>query len=689
MRSSTYRVRFFPPVLAAALLLLCGLPVRADDPPDPSLAPRVSRYALTQAYMHGGDAERDALEAEMAPIPGADDSALELWPNRDGSHTVQIRLEIDEIQEEVYPGQFLTFWVFAPLGKAHGTAARLPSPTIRVEQGDHVRLTLYNTHYLPHTLHLHGMSQTSDMDGVPDVSQKPIAPGEAFTYEFVARAPGTFWYHCHVDEDRHVPLGLAGMFIVEPKRPDNHFAHLIVGAGRIYSMSKATRDGFQGEYSLVYMDVDDRLNRLVAASALPVDVAKRVEAYDTTHRVPNIFLLNGRAFPFTMRDTPILVKSDETTKLRVLNVGDHTVALHTHGHHPLLTDLDGIAVPPAAQVARDTFDIGPGQRVDLALRTSSDGTYASGPGIWMMHDHTLAAATNKGVWPGGNHTMIIYDQATGKDGMAHMHDGRTWDPAYYRAPPPLFDPGMFHLTDKSYAERRSPDPIGGEFAFPHIQQEGAPVPRQDLIDAERHRPLATSCADHPRSTQRVLVKAGRLYGGAGEVYGFEPRVIHAERCQAVEITLENSDQVRHDLMIPGIEPIFALNFVGPGVQTASFVTPDADITLPFHCHVPAHEKAGMSGLLIVGAGSRMAQNDAPAQQAVVSGEGTVIATLPRMGRLVVNHTEIKGFMGAMEMSYPVQPPSLLDGLNPGDKIGFQIDRARATIVGIEVKARGQ
>jgi hypothetical protein len=45
MRSSTYRVRFFPPVLAAALLLLCGLPVRADDPPDPSLAPRVSRYA--------------------------------------------------------------------------------------------------------------------------------------------------------------------------------------------------------------------------------------------------------------------------------------------------------------------------------------------------------------------------------------------------------------------------------------------------------------------------------------------------------------------------------------------------------------------------------------------------------------------------------------------------------------------
>jgi Cu/Ag efflux protein CusF/uncharacterized cupredoxin-like copper-binding protein len=215
------------------------------------------------------------------------------------------------------------------------------------------------------------------------------------------------------------------------------------------------------------------------------------------------------------------------------------------------------------------------------------------------------------------------------------------------------------------------------------------LPRQDLIDAERHRPLARSCADHPRSIQRVLVKAGRSSGAPGDVYGFEPSVIHAERCQVVEITLENSDQIRHDLMIPGLDPIFVLNFVGPGVQRASFVTPDADITLPFHCHVPAHEKAGMSGQLIVGAGSRIAQAEAPAPQAVVTGEGTVIATLPRAGRLVVNHTAIKDFMGAMEMSYPVQPPSLLDGLNPGDQISFEIDRARATIVGIEVKARAQ
>jgi Cu/Ag efflux protein CusF len=481
------------------------------------------------------------------------------------------------------------------------------------------------------------------------------------------------------------------MFIVDPKRPDNHFAHLIVGAGRIYSMSLATRSAYQAEYSLVYMDVDDRLNRIVAASPTPIDVAKGVEAYDTTQRIPNIFLLNGRAFPYTLRDTPIVVKPDETTKLRVLNVGDHVVALHTHGHHPTLTDLDGIPVPPAAQVSRDTFDIAPGQRVDLALRTVNDGISSSGPGMWMMHDHTLAASTNRGVWPGGNHTMIVYDPMSADGAMAQMHGGsQHYDASYYRAPPSLFDPQLFHMMAKAYAEQQNPTPVDGPLAFPHRLEEGKELPRLDLIDAERHRPLAASCADHPKSTLRVRIKAGRSAGGAGEVYGFEPRVIHAERCQTVEVTLENTDAIRHDLMIPGLEPIFALNFVGPGVQTASFVTPDADVTLPFHCHVPAHDKAGMTGELVVGAGgARLAQADTLNPQPVVSANGTVIATLPRIGRLVVDHDEIKGFMGAMQMSYPVQPASLLDGLNPGDKILFQIDRARATIIGIEVKERGQ
>lgn len=35
------------------------------------------------------------------------------------------------------------------------------------------------------------------MDGVPAVTQCPIAPGESFTYSFIADSYGSSWYHSH------------------------------------------------------------------------------------------------------------------------------------------------------------------------------------------------------------------------------------------------------------------------------------------------------------------------------------------------------------------------------------------------------------------------------------------------------------------------------------------------------------
>ncbi len=142
-------------------------------------------------------------------------------------------------------------------------------------------------------------------------------------------------------------------------------------------------------------------------------------------------------------------------------------------------------------------------------------------------------------------------------------------------------------------------PAGGPFDYPRRAQLPA-LPRLDLIDAERHRPVAAACADRPRSKRRIVVKAGRQYARAGEVFAFEPREIRAERCEEVEIVLENTDEIRHDFMIPGLNPIFALNVLGPATASATFVTPDEDVTLFLHCHVPAHDQVGMVGKLIVG-----------------------------------------------------------------------------------------
>src|SRR3546814_4138251 len=57
------------------------------------------------------------------------------------------------------------------------------------------------------------------MDGVPHLTQKPVAPGETFHYEFECPDAGTFWYHPHQRSLEQVGRGLYGPLIVEEPEP--------------------------------------------------------------------------------------------------------------------------------------------------------------------------------------------------------------------------------------------------------------------------------------------------------------------------------------------------------------------------------------------------------------------------------------------------------------------------------------
>ena len=84
-----------------------------------------------------------------------------------------------------------------PTGRAvrSGSSARtVPAPTIRVNDGDRVRMVLKNELSESTVLHLHGLPDLPNaMDGVPDITQPPIKPGESFTQAF-AKA-GKLSYH--------------------------------------------------------------------------------------------------------------------------------------------------------------------------------------------------------------------------------------------------------------------------------------------------------------------------------------------------------------------------------------------------------------------------------------------------------------------------------------------------------------
>src|SRR3989338_6159913 len=95
----------------------------------------------------------------------------------------------------------------------------IPGPLIKVKQGSEVTVNFTNNTDVDSTIHSHGVRVENAFDGVPDVTQKPVKPGESFSYTLKFPDAGVYWYHPHVREDYAQELGLYADFLVEPDDP--------------------------------------------------------------------------------------------------------------------------------------------------------------------------------------------------------------------------------------------------------------------------------------------------------------------------------------------------------------------------------------------------------------------------------------------------------------------------------------
>ncbi len=394
---------------------------------------------------------------------------------------IHIRLEVTELnggspvspkpvtQYDIAPGIQPGLWVFAPkfVGMAvenfesqrARASLRLPSPAIRIEQGDQVRITLENSHYMPHTIHLHGADHGfvdvsgEGNDGVPITSEVPVMPGFSRTYELTPRHAGTMFYHCHVQPHVHVMMGLQGLFVIEENKPNNWLQTMNVGAGLVRAPSKSLLKQYDREYDLHYQDLDKELGRRIRENNDPRLITRSMHRdYDITDATPDFFTLNGRSFPYTFRESLLVGKDDERIKLRVVNGGMKGIALHTHGHKFTVTHKDGAALPRGSVVPQDVVWVATSQRVDLSLTLHNDGLHAYGQGIWPFHDHQYQGITNDGIGPGGNLSAIVYAEFVDENGWPRTQ-GVSWDnyftQEYYRKEVPIWQayaPGLFGDT---------------------------------------------------------------------------------------------------------------------------------------------------------------------------------------------------------------------------------------------------
>lgn len=94
-----------------------------------------------------------------------------------------------------------------------------PSPVLRLRQNQPVTVEVINLLDEATTIHWHGIRLNNAADGVPYLTQQPIAPGQRFLYQFTCPDAGTFWYHPHMNSLEQLSRGLVGLIVVEEEVP--------------------------------------------------------------------------------------------------------------------------------------------------------------------------------------------------------------------------------------------------------------------------------------------------------------------------------------------------------------------------------------------------------------------------------------------------------------------------------------
>ena len=334
--------------LAAAAVALSRSDAAPADP-----GPAAADHSMGMSGMGGSDAEH------MTPLPTdgirpaqtSNGGTPLKGTRRDGA--LEFTLDARPVWWKITNGQRLAAYAYNGI---------VPGPEIRVRNGQRVRIRFKNDLPVETTIHWHGIAVPNSQDGVPGVTQKPIPPGGVYTYEFTARPAGdprgggTFLYHTHVDEDRQMPAGLYGTFIIDPPGQEPQPA-----IDRALVFSEWTADAESGR-------------------------TRGVMAMDGMW--PNFFTINGKSYPAT---PPVMVPAGKLVRLRLVNAGQFSHPLHLHGTSFRIVARDGH--PTGDRSLRDTVTLESGERADIEFRLPR--------GRWLLHCHIGHHLTNDGEDPGG------------------------------------------------------------------------------------------------------------------------------------------------------------------------------------------------------------------------------------------------------------------------------------------------
>jgi FtsP/CotA-like multicopper oxidase with cupredoxin domain len=242
---------------------------------------------------------------------------------------------------------------------------RIPGTELRAKAGEVLKVNVQNTLPTETSVHWHGIRLNNLADGVPGLTQDPIAAGASYTYEFVAPDPGTYFFHPHsgvqIDRGLYAPL-----IIDDPAEPGTYDHEWVLvlddwtdGVGKgpddILAAFKAQNGTVTKGMNMSGMD------GMSGMGTSPLgDVGDIVYPY---------YLINGRiaAEPRTLTGKP-----GQKARIRLINAAADTVfRVALGGHTMTVTHTDGYPVQPTETRA---LYLAQGERADI-LVTLADGVF--------------------------------------------------------------------------------------------------------------------------------------------------------------------------------------------------------------------------------------------------------------------------------------------------------------------------
>ena len=275
---------------------------------------------------------------------------------------------------------------------------QIPGPTLIVHEEQRVVIHVHNNLTSEGiSIHWHGMHQrgTPWMDGVGQVTQCQIGPSSSFSYEYIARPSGTFWYHSHSGAQR--TDGFYGALIVKesPCRRRlirNRLPHKYRNFEDLPDQHTLTLLDWQHEASLdlftqVHADLGFYPDKPLGEVPTPNDTPYQgTRSFDNGGAGPvpyfsGIVNGKGRHVDVPYRKTRLSIFTVERGKIyRFRLIGAQSLLSYSFsidGHKLTVVGTDGYWIEPVEEV--DYIMIHPGERYDFLLEAD-----ATNNNYWML-----------------------------------------------------------------------------------------------------------------------------------------------------------------------------------------------------------------------------------------------------------------------------------------------------------------